>query len=397
MTPPPVSPPADRETATLYSRELLLRCVSIIGTSVGFYLPLSVVPMYAGESGSAAVAGLPTVALLLATVACELITPRLIERIGYRWCMVAGLALLGAPTLLLAFGDGTWLIIAVSLARGAGFALSVVTGGAVTATLIPDSRRGEGLALVGIVSGGTGMIALPAGVWAAQHWGYEPVFAVTAVVTLLALVSIPGLPHRGPEPGARHGVLTALRSIGLRRPAAIFAMASAATGVLVTFLPLATTHHPIWIVVTALLALRASAAAARYAAGLLGDRRGQVHLLFPGLLLACAGVAILSATGIPAAVIGGAVVFGTGFGVLQSATLTLMYSRAPTGGEGAVAAIWNAGYDLGMAAGALGAGLAITSIGYPATFLLTATVVLGAIVLVRGERNPTTRHHGGRP
>ena len=62
----------------------------------------------------------------------------------------------------------------------------------------------------------------------------------------------------------------------------------------------------------------------------------------------------MAATGAPSAVIGGALVFGAGFGLLQNTTLTLMYARVPAGGEGAVSAIWNAAYDLGMAAGALG-------------------------------------------
>jgi len=70
--------------SSLITRALLVRFVSIVGCSIGFYLPLSVVPLLAQESGSDANAGLATVALLLATVACELVTPRLVAAIGYR-------------------------------------------------------------------------------------------------------------------------------------------------------------------------------------------------------------------------------------------------------------------------------------------------------------------------
>jgi predicted MFS family arabinose efflux permease len=94
-------------------------------------------------------------------------------------------------------------------------------------------------------------------------------------------------------------------------------------------------------------------------------------------------MAAIAWTGTPAAVIGGALVFGAGFGVLQNATLTLMYARVPAGGESAVSAIWNAAYDLGMAAGALGAGLLIGLTGYSATFVLTAVMVLPALLLAR--------------
>ncbi|MBB5889978.1 MFS transporter [Kutzneria kofuensis] len=375
---------------SLVSRALLLRFVSIVGSSIGFYLPLSVVPLYAKQAGSDGGAGLATVALLLATVACELVTPRLVQLVGYRWALALGLTLLGAPTLLLTVSDRTWVIVAVSVVRGAGFAIAVVAGGAITATLIPTERRGEGLALVGIVGGIPGTLALPAGVWAAAQWGYESVFVTTAVVTLLALLSLPGLPRTAPAiTGEGHqSVLAGLRNAVLVRPATIFAASAGAAGVLVTFLPLATTDRPAWVAAAALLAQPAASTVARWAAGRLGDRYGSGRLLVPGLVLAAAGMAAIAFTGTPSLVIGGALVFGAGFGVLQNATLALMYARVPAGGEGPVSAIWNAAYDLGMAAGALCAGLVVTSIGYPGTFLLAAVVILPALALVRRDRRP---------
>jgi predicted MFS family arabinose efflux permease len=99
-------------------------------------------------------------------------------------------------------------------------------------------------------------------------------------------------------------------------------------------------------------------------------------------------MAAVALTSTPPAVIGGALVFGAGFGVLQNATLTLMYARVPSGGESAVSAIWNAAYDLGMAAGALGAGLVVASPGYPVTFVLAAVLMVPALALVRRDRRP---------
>ncbi|HYQ69476.1 MFS transporter [Actinophytocola sp.] len=368
----------------LVSRALLLRFVSIAGSSIGFNLPLSVVPLFARESGSDGQAGMVTVALLLATVAAELVTPRLVNRVGYRWALAAGLVLLGAPAIVLTFSGDLWVIVAVSVVRGAGFAITVVAGGAVTALLIPAERRGEGLALTGLVVGVPGLLALPAGVWAAAHWGYDPVFVMTAVATLLALLSVPGLPSRAATAKTEKGVLAGLRNPSLTRPAAIFATTTAAVGVLVTFLPLATSDQPAWVAATALFAQPAASTVARWFAGRLGDRRGPASLLAPGLVLSAAGMALLA--GPPAAVIGGAIVFGVGFGVLQNATQALMYNRAPAGGESAVSAIWNGAYDLGMAAGALGAGLVVTSAGYAMTFVLSAAVILPALVLVRRDR-----------
>jgi predicted MFS family arabinose efflux permease len=104
--------------------------------------------------------------------------------------------------------------------------------------------------------------------------------------------------------------------------------------------------------------------------------------------LTAIGMAAIAFTDSPAAVIVGALVFGAGFGVMQNASQALMYARVPAGGEGSVSAIWNAAYDLGMAAGALAAGLVVAEVGYPAIFLLTAAATLPALALVRRDRRP---------
>jgi MFS family permease len=371
----------------IVTRPLLLRCVSIFGAAVGFYLPLSVVPLYAQGSGSDRLAGLATVVLLLATVAGELATPRLAGTIGYRWALALGLTLLGAPTLALAVSADPAAILGVSVVRGIGFAVCVVAGGALTAQIIPADRRGEGLAVIGLVNGATSLVALPAGVWAADRWGFPVVFVVTALVTLAALVSVPGLPH--------HDVTATRRDhrtvpTTLARPALIFAAATAALGVLVTFLPLAAAGHPAWITVAALFAQPAAATATSWGAGRIGDRIGPARLLAPGLVVAAIGMAGLALVGTPISVIGGALVFGAGFGVLQNATLSLMYSRVPAGGEITVSAVWNIAYDLGMAAGALAAGLVIASIGYPVTFALAAAAILPALALTRPSGGRST-------
>jgi len=387
--------------SSFVSRPLLVRSVSILGGAIGFYLPLSVVPLFNPRS-----AGPATVALLVATVAGELGTPRLVARAGYRRALTIGLTLLGVPTIFLLLGSAPALILAVSVVRGLGFAICTVAGGALTATLVPPDRRGEGLAFIGLVSGVAGLLALPAGVWAAGRWGFAPVFVVTTVATLATLVSVPALPghpHSAPVlPGhadsARGtGVLAGLRHPALTRPAALFATSTAAVGVLVTYLPLAGAGRPGWIVALALLLQPAAATVARWIAGRLGDRHGLRRLLLPGLLAGAAGMAALAWTGSVPMVLGGAAVFGAGFGILQNTTLTLMYAEAPAGTEDTVSAVWNIAYDLGMAAGAFVAGLVVTSIGYRWTFLLAAAAMLPALGLRAAPAAPAAPESVARP
>ena len=376
----------------LVSRALLLVFVASFGAMTGFYLLLSVVPLYADSVGAGGVgAGLTTGALMAATVAGELAVPRLAARFGYRAVFAAGLVLLGAPALALPASTTLAAILAVSVVRGLGFAIVVVVGGALVASLVPGERRGEGLGLFGIVVGVPGVAALPLGVWLVGEAGYPAVFAAGAAAALAGLVVVPGLPGRAARREAPVGVLAGMRTPALVWPAAAFAVAAMAAGVVVTFLPLATGGSSGRLAAVALFVQAAASTGSRWWAGRYGDRHGPAVLLVPGVVATAAGIATLVMVDRPAAVLAGMAVFGCGFGVTQIATMTVMLSRVAPSGFGTVSAIWNLAYDLGIGAGALGFGVVAAQTGYPAAFAVTAALVLAGLVpLWLDRRRPAT-------
>jgi predicted MFS family arabinose efflux permease len=383
----PVGDPPPR----LVTRPLLVRFVSTVGASASFYLLLSTVPEYARAAGaSAGTAGLTTTALTLSSVAAYLVAPRLIARHGYRPVLAVGLAALGAPALVLAapsgIGASLAVIMTVCAVRGVGFAVTCVAGYELTVSLIPPQRRGEGLGLVGVVSGVPSVTCLPLGVWLAAHVGYRPVFVAGGLAALAGLASVPWLPRPGRAAGPSTGILAALRTPALNRPALTFSAAAMAVGIVVTFLPLAMAKTATDVAALALLVQPATAIGGRWLAGRYGDRRGPAVLLAPGVLVAAAGLAALSLTAVPALVIVGAAVFGAGFGVTQNASLTIMYDRVPESGYSAVSALWNLAYDGGMGVGAAGFGVLAARTGYPAAFALTAAVL--PVVLAAASRRP---------
>ncbi|MEV6510739.1 MFS transporter [Streptomyces sp. NPDC051642] len=391
--PKPPSPEATSDARPpLLTRPLLLRFVSMVGASLSFFLLLSVVPAYAAEQGGGGAAGLATGSLMLATVLGELGTPRLVARFGYRLTLIAGLFLLGAPALVLTVsGQPVW-IATVCFVRGLGFALTIVAGGALTASLIPDQRRGEGLALVGVVSGVPSLVALPLGLWLAGRVGYGPVAVTGGLAALAAIVFVLGLPDRTDRTDSSEqplGVVRGLRTGALLRPVLVFAATATAAGIVVTFLPLAVPSASAEVVAAALFVQTAASTLTRWLAGRHGDRHGSARLVLPGLLLSAAGVLVIAPTANPVAVVAGTALFGAGFGITQNATLALMYTRVSAASYGTVSALWNLAYDGGMGVGAAGFGIAAGLTGYPWAFTLTALLMLGAVApALRDRRTP---------
>jgi len=283
-----------RTNQRIVSGQLALVFSILTGTLTGFFLLLSVTSMYVDASGSGtAGAGLVTGALLLGTVVAELAATRLMAKYGYRPVLIAGLLLLGVPTLLLLAAVPLPVIAAVSFVRGFGFGLSGVVTGALVALLLPPERRGEGIGLSGVVESVPAIVALPSGVWLAGYLGYQAVVIMTAaaaLVPLAAVLRLHAVAKSSADDAADHraGLLGALRGGDARRLTLVFAASAAGAGVVAAFLPLA---HGIGASVASagLLTQAVAAAAGGWWAGRHGDRHGYDRLLVPGLALSSLG------------------------------------------------------------------------------------------------------------
>src|SRR5690349_11960948 len=387
---------AARPGGRILSGPLALVFLSEFCALTGFYLLLSVTPMYAAAAGAgSAGAGLVTGVLLLGTVAAEIAAPILMRRYGYWAMLVAGALLLGVPTLALLPGGSVVLIVAVSVVRGLGFGLCTVMTGALTAALLPPDRRGEGLGLFGIVATAPGIVALPGGVWLAGHTGMATVIVLAAAAALVPLTVFPWLAGRSGSAqaeaasigtGRPDGLLAGLRQPGQLRPFLIFAASTVAAGAVVSFLPLATGVSGN-IAAAGLLVQALTATISRWWAGRRGDRTGHARLLVPALAIASLGMITMIWLASPAAVIAGMCLFGTGFGIIQNATFALMIDRMPASALGTASALWNLAYDAGYGAGPVLFGLLVIHTGYPAAFALTAALMLAALPAARWERS----------
>jgi predicted MFS family arabinose efflux permease len=375
--------------ARLLSVPLAATFLAEFTSLTSFFLLLSVMPMLAAAAGaSSSAAGLMTGALLLGTVAAEVMAAPAIGRFGYRMVLTAGAVLLGAPALAMLIREPQAVMLTVSLVRGFGFGLCGVATGALTAKLLPPGRRGEGLGLLGIVSGIPAVIALPAGAWLGGHHLGMAAAAAAAAVGLLPLAVIRWLPG-GREP--RRTVRTG-RLLGVRRPRRmsgsalrlplIFAATTIAAGVLDSFLPL-TKGITSNLVSAALLVQAITATLCRWQAGKHGDRYGHTRLLIPALAVAAVGMAAMIMLSSPVVMFAAMVLFGAGFGVIENATFALLIEKLA---EAKASALWNFAYDAGYGAGPAVFGLLCVRTGYPVAFALTGALILAAVPVAWRER-----------
>jgi predicted MFS family arabinose efflux permease len=387
----PVETAGVPEQEVLLTRPVILLTLTTFAALFGFQLLLSVVPLYADEAGGGSSgAGLATAAFMLSTVLTQIQMPRVMGRYGYRRALAAGLLFLGIPALFYVYAQTLAPILAVTLVRGVGFGIVTVVFAALMLELAPSGRRGEALGLLGIAITLPNIFCNALGLWLTGRFGYEIVFLLGGVTPLLGLGMVIGIRSAAPskkegeEGGA--GFFAGLKRPPLRRIFLLFAITTMAAGVIVTFLPLALPGSGAFSAVSALLVIGVTSTASRWWAGRFGDRRDPRLLLTPGLLACAIGMAGLPLGGV--VLIGGAVLFGIGFGLLQNSTLILMMGRVSKSEYGLGSTLWNAAFDAGTGIGAFSFGFVISAVGFSLSFLICSTLVASALLLVLLDHLP---------
>ena len=358
---------------------------ALVGLTVlgfaSYSLTLASLPAYAVAGGAReSTAGVVTAVLLGVTIAVQSVVPVLTAGFGQARVLVLGVVALGAPAPLYAVDDGLLWLSALSAVRGVGFAVLTVLGATLAAQAAPAERRGEAIGIYGLAIAIPNLVAVPAGV-ALILDGHAGWLAWLAASPLLGVLLVPALVRalpaqevRGPAGAGRVAARAALA------PSVVLFVVTLAGGGLVTFLPI---ERPEGAVATAaLLLFGVTAALGRWRAGLLADRLGGSRRLLPlSLGLSAIGLALVAAglVGGNGWVLGGAAVFGAGFGAVQNLTLLAAFARAGEGGATSASAMWNASFDAGTAAGALGLGLLAAVIGLTSTYVLVA-VLLAALL-----------------
>jgi predicted MFS family arabinose efflux permease len=297
--------------------------------------------------------------------------------------LAAGLLLLGLPAFVYAVAGGMPGVVAITLARGVGFGVVTVVFVGLIVELAPSGRRGEALGLLGVAITVPTIFANSLGIWMSDRFGYEAVFALGAILPLLGLGAVFGI--RGATPPARagsagDGFFAGLRRGPLLRLLVLFCATTMASGVIVTFLPLAAPGTGVFSAAGALLVVGVVTTVSRWWAGRFGDRHDARLLLAPGLIACAAGTAIMPWGGL--VMISGATIFGAGFGLIQNASLVLTMQRVSKSEYGLGSTLWNAAFDAGTGLGAFAFGFVVQALGFSWAFILCAALVASALSLV---------------
>ena len=355
-----------------------------------------IIPVYVGEvlGGGASLSGFIIAIAALSSILAMPLAGSFADRRGYRTVALGGGTLAVLALILLATVPELWAAGTSRLLFGLGNSAAMTLIMAWLVALAPPGQRGKALSIYGL-SVWLGVALGPQlGTFVNQLWGPASVFAVCAVIELIAVSAIAGLPRavtptprdvtNPPQRGPRN-LLAAFRAVWV--PGVVAAAAWCGEGLILAFLIIHLQSAGIPATgftgaASVFGVFAVSVIGARLALATMPDRIGPLRSTAISLCALFAGLTTLAlAPNFWVAAIGAALM-GVGFSPLYP-SLTMLATRGlhlhnRAMGLGLFASFTSVGY----AGGALIGGLVIASASSMWAFLLVAGLQLVALAVV---------------
>jgi MFS family permease len=370
------------------NRPLVLLWTGGFAFFLSFYLLLSALPLYARQAGVPdRVLGLIIGGFAFASMLVKPWAGWAADRYGRRPLLVAGAAIFVAASLAYGASGSAPALLAVRLLHGTGMGLYPTAATAVVADLAPPARRGEWMGIFGAAANVALALGPLAGMAVVERFGFAPLFAVSAAAAALAAAASGGLPETLAERRPVPLRLGATLSRAALFPSAVLFCLMVTYGAQVSFLPLFAHDHGLnpglFFLVFAVVV-----AVVRGRGGRLSDRLGRAPVSAAGLVLGALGLGVLALTRSLGGLAAAGALYGIGFGAAQPALMAWSVDRVAPEDRGRAMGTSYTALELGIALGALSAGLAVSAVGFAPTFLAMAAVAAFGAALALAEARP---------
>lgn len=362
--------PADKQHK-LWTSSFIKICLVNFFIFINFHALLTTFPFFVTYLGGDAVTiGLATALFSIASIVSRPFVGWLVDSKGR--CTILILGMVGMTLIPMGYFISTGVAFAVLLRtlHGAFHAASSNAASTWVTDIVPRNRMGEGLGMYGLSMAISTAVAPALGLMVMKELGFQPLFAVTALAALVALLlgtSIKDRPAKlSKEPLKLNGLFEKL-SVPASITQFFFMMAY---GVIEVYVSIYASKHGLPSGAIYFAAIALATVLSRIALGRSLDKYGEHILVLTGNLAIIIGILLLVYIQTITGYILSAILLGYSFGAIQPAMQTMaMHAVAPER-RGAASSTFFIAFDFGIALGGFLAGVLVKLYGYDNMFLL---------------------------
>lgn len=337
--------------------------------------------------GSALDAGLAMTYFQIGTILCRPFAGRLIDGLNKRIILLISSVLFFIIMGLFNLTTSLQTIFVLRGVHGAIFALGTTVMAALAVVVLPASRKGEGINMFAVFSNIAMVLGPAVGLYALQAYGGSALYMFLTIMTAIAFVlsNVIRLPKELAKPKRKSSKGWSISQFIEKRslPWALMGLFIGFTysGVLV-FIPIELNSMGVGVWGSVFFALFAlMIIISRPLVGKVYARYGSRFVIYPGVGLFIAGLAILGIVSTPVGIICTAPLLGLGYGAAQPAFQALAVQSAPIERAGVSTATYFLALDIAVGAGSVILALIANALGYQHLYQITSLIMIIALAL----------------
>lgn len=352
-------------------------------------LPLYIQRMGASDDVIGFVIGVFTVSILVARP----LTGFLLDRMGKKIVLQFGLVIFTIMVFSYGMATSIGLVLLVRFLHGFGWGFSGTSTATIASEIIPKSRFAEGMGYFSLANSISMAIAPAVGLYIGAHYQLRDVFFVATGLALMGLFLTFFLTCKKMTKPISPTLKFEIYEKRAIKPAVLMFFVSVTYGSIISFLPLYAYSRQIANIGVFFTVYALAILITRPLVGKIVDRYGFDITILPGFGCLLVGISSLAFASRLSEFLLVAVIYGIGFGALQTTIQTMAVRDVDRQRLGAANATLFTGFDLGMGLGVMGLGAVSALVGYREMYMYTALPIIISmlfyIFFVRGKyHNP---------
>jgi predicted MFS family arabinose efflux permease len=365
----------------LYARDFFILAASTFAFFMSFHMLLPILSPYAKQLG----AGESEIGVIIGIFALVAVLSRIpygsyADKRAKKNLLLLGAFIFTVSPLLYSMSSNPIALVFVRMVHGLGIGAFTIAAFALVAELSPKPRLGEAMGVYGLSIMIATAIAPALSGYLVDIVGFDNTFYLASGFGFLSLALAGLMPRdaatKNPDSLLR-GFKKAFKSPGVLLASYGIFILTLSYGVVVAFIPVHMINLGMsYTMVGGFFAVYALATiVTRPVMGKLSDKVGRVAVIIPMMLLTVAGIYSASLFASIREFYITAIAYGFGFGSAYAVLSAMVMDNVEPKNRGSAMAVFTSNFDLGIAAGSIGLGLAADSLGYAGLFRLTAWIL----------------------
>ncbi len=353
----------------LFTRQYMMIIFDILITVSGFNLLNTILPVYINDLGYNPIfPGILMAVFTFSSLVSRPIFNRIMAHKSSRFVLLFGHSMILAAVCIHIISGSIWIIALGRVIVGIGFSAYTTAMGTITAKIVPQHRRGEGMGYYNVAFFVTIAVGPIIGLYLYREMGQTIPFAVAAI-TVFSSFFISIFMEKVDVGVKIEGKVELIERTSIRAAYMLFFYAFAG-GMVLTYIAVYAQEMQVFNIYLFYPAYAIAILLSRMISGKWYDRKGMGPLVAPSIILGFIGMLILSmATNIWMFVLV-AVFFAFSYGMIQPTINAVMITLCKADRIAVANTTFYVTMDVGVGLGSFIGGLIIGGLGYGTSFLL---------------------------